>query len=323
MRRPAALVAAAATLVLGGCQAPVTGESREGAVPLAVKSGPVTFTAEPGPKLEGRFYAIVGGETSNDNRLYELGFSPPAIRLLTETARVSSVGACDGRVVVAAGQPEVGFSDHIQELRNRQLVPLDGLGSTAGFQPELDPECRVAYTWLDRATDALVGELRVWDPAQKVGRTLYRAQPGDAPLISPDWGPRGEVAAVRLDPKQAGPLPEGTPPGRPAAIIVVHPDGSVSEIDLGGDPGALAWGKKWMAVHEEEQGTIFVDPASGARSVLPRWRPVAWSPDGDQLLVKDAATRRILGLVDASDLSSVQEVGRVSGPVFDVDWLPA
>lgn len=314
-------IAVVAVLSLGGCQATLTSESRE-AVPLEVAAGPATFTAEPGPKPEGRFYAIIGGDTSNDNRLYGLRFSPPGLRLLTETRRVSSVGACQNQVVVAAGQPEVGFSDHIQELRGDALTPLEGLGAEPGFSPELDWQCRVAYTWIDRDTEPPVEELRVWDPAGKEQNALYRSRPGDGQLVSPDWGPAGEVAVVRLDPKRGGQHPAGAPPGPPAAVIVVRPDGSSSEITLGGDPGVLTWGGKWLAVMEETEGTIFIDPGSDSRPILQGWHPLTWSPDGDQLLVNDAATRRTLGVVDVSDLSTVKIVGRMSGPVFDVDWLP-
>lgn len=321
MRRVTALAAASAVVVLGGCQASVTSGSPE-AKPVEVKPPTVTLTVEPGPKPEGRFYAIVGGETSNDNRLYELRFSPADLRLLTDATCVSSVGACDGGVVVAAGQPEVGFSDHIQLLRDSRLEPLESLGLVEGSGPAYSADCRIAYTWVDRSTEPLVEELRVWDPGRKTGHTLYRSRPGDGPLVSPDWGPNGEVAVVRLDPRHAGQLPPGTPPGSPAAVLVVRPDGSTREIPLDGDPGVLAWGKSWMAVMEEEtQATVFTDPTSGARSILAGWRPVAWSPDGERLIVKDAATRKTLGVVEASDLSSVKEVARATGPVIDIDWL--
>lgn len=95
---------------------------------------------------------------------------------------------------------------------------------------------------------------------------------------------------------------------------------------VGGDPGVLSWGTRWLAVMERTtgmEGTIFIDPETGARSVLKGWHPLAWSPGGDQLLVNDAMKGGTLGIVEASDLSSVKEVGRVSGPVYDIDWLPA
>lgn len=322
MRRGQILVAAWAVMVLGGCQASVTNESPD-ELADKVRLAPPTFKTGPGPKPEGRFYAVVGGETSNDNRLYELRFSPPSLRLLTEATRVSAVGACNDRVVVAAGQAAVGFSDHLQELRLEDLVPLEGLEPFAGQSPAVAPDCRVAYTWVDRSTEPPVEELRTWDPARKSGTTLYRGEPGDGPLVSPDWGPNGEVAVVRRDPEQAGQLPEGTAPGRAPAIVVVRPDGSTSEIDAGSDPSVFVWGRRWMAVMEEgQEATIFIDPATGERSVLQGWRPLAWSPEGDRLLVRDAATRTLLGLVDAVDPSSVRKLGEASRPVLDADWLP-
>ncbi|MGH8999509.1 MAG: hypothetical protein ACRDY7_08970 [Acidimicrobiia bacterium] len=323
MGRHLVALAACAVLTLGGCGANVTSESHSEAVPLEVTSGPATFTAEPGPKPEGRFYAVIGGDTSNDNRLYSLRFSPPGLRLLTGTRRVSSVGACPEQVVVAAGQPEVGFSDHLQSLEGNELRALEGLGVQGGFNPELDEHCRVAYTWVDRDAESSGYELRVWDPEQKAERTLYRSKPGDGPLVSPDWGPDGEVAVVRLDPKRAGQQPAGTPPGAPAAVIIVRPDGTTSDVAVGGDPGVLAWGPRWLAVMDETEGTVFVDPESGKRATLPGWHPLSWSPGGDQLLVNGATDGGTLGVVEASDLTSVNVVGQVSGPVFDVDWLPA
>lgn len=322
MRRHLAVFACAA-IALGGCNARTTGQSVTGAVPLEVSSGPATLTAEPGLKPEGRFYAVIGGETSNDNRLYELRFMPPSLSLLTETRRVSSIGACGQRVIVAAGQPEVGYSDHLQELHGAGLGPIGGFGVQPGFTPELDERCRMAYTWVDRETKPLIDELRMWDPAGEAPKTLYRAQPGDGPLVSPDWGPQGQVAVVRRGPEHAGQPPVGTPPGRPSAIVVVRSDGSMSELPLDGNPGVLSWGKQWLAVMDEPEGTVFVDAAGVRRAVLKGWYPLTWSPDGNQLLVHDAATHRTLGVVDAADLATVKPVGRVSGPVWDADWLPA
>ena len=316
------VVAACAALSLAGCNATTTSESPE-AVPLEVSSGPATFTAEPGDKPEGRLYAVIGGETSNDNRLYELRFKPPALQLLSDTGRVSSVSACQDKVVVAAGQPEVGFSDHLQMVRDGRLVPLDGVGAQPGFTPELDERCWLAYTWVDRDTDSSEFELRVSEADETAAKTLYRAQPGDGPLVNPDWGPDGKIAVVRQAPDPAANASEGAPAGRPSAVIIVRPDGSNSEVAVTGNVVGLAWGKQWLAVMDEPQGTVFVDAAGARRSDLKGWYPLTWSPGGDQLLVHDAATRRTLGVVDSADLGTVRPVGRVSGPVWDVDWLPA
>lgn len=306
----------------GGCQANPSGDAPDNRA-TEVKPAPASFEAESGAGLDGRFYAVVGGETSNDNRLFELRFSEPALRLLSEANRVSAVGACDRQVIVAAGQPEVGFSDHIQTLKEGRLLPLDGLGLTPGSTPAVGSDCRIAYTWVDRRSQPLVDEVRIWDPATRMGRTLYRTGAGDGPLVSVAWGDNGDVAVVRQGPDQAGALPAGTPPGRPPALVILRPDGTTAEIGLEGNPGVVTWGKDWIAVGNDQQGTTFINRETNQRSILQGWRPVAWSPTGDRLLIKDATERRTLGLVEVPDLSSVKTLGRVSGPVIDVDWLPA
>lgn len=323
MRRSTACAVGFGMLALAGCQATVRTGSRE-ATPLKVTSETASFEAIPGEKPEGRLYVVIGDESGRDGQLYDLRFSPPSIERLAPTKRVSAVGACADRVVVAAGQEEVGFSDHLQELRTGKLVPLDGLGPLQAFSPRLADDCRVAYTLVDRSATPLVGELRIWDPIHKSGKTLYRARPGDGPLATTDWGPDGAVAAVRLRPDQSGDRPAGTPSGRPPAVVVVRPDGSISEIGLSGDPGLFTWGKRWMAVmDEEQQAIVFIDPATNDHQILRDWRPVVWSPGGDRLLVKDARTRMTLGIVETSDpsASAVKEVGRLSGPLLDADWL--
>ncbi len=316
------VAAACAGVALTGCNASMKSETTKEAVPLEVTAGTATFTAEAGDKPDGRFYAVIGGETSNDNRLYELTFTPPALRLLTETNRVSSVGACRDKVVVAAGQQEVGFSDHLQELRAGALHPLEGSGVQPGFTPDLDDDCRVAYTWVDRTAGSQDFELRVSPAENGSVKTLYRGQPGDGPLVNPQWGPDGEVAVVRQPSGQAT-EPHDDSDDRPAAVIIVRPDGSTSEIATGGHILGVTWGRRWLAVMDEREGTIFIDAKGGQRTVLPGWYPLTWSPDGDQLLLHDASTQRTLGIVDAADLNTVRPAGMVSGPVWDVDWLPA
>lgn len=201
-------------------------------------------------------------------------------------------------------------------------MPLDGRGPIQAFSPRLAGDCRVAYTVVDRAAAPLVGELRIWDPNSKTGKTLYRGKPGDGPLATTDWGPGGAAAVVRLRADQAGAVTPGNA-AHPPAVVVARPDGTTSEVALSGDPGLFTWGDRWMAVMDEaQQATMFIDPATNQRQVLRDWRPVVWSPDGERLLVKDAKSRMTLALVDASNPTSVKEIGRLSRPLLDADWLP-
>lgn len=203
------------------------------------------------------------GQAWREGKTPALRFTPPSLQSLSETGRVSSVSACGGKVVVAAGQPEVWFSDHVEELRGGALVPLDGFGVQPGFTPELDDRCRLAYTWVDREADSDQFELRVLEAGGTAAKTVYRSQRGDGPLVNPDWGPGGKVAVVRQAAVPA--VNQQGPTGRPPAVILVAPDGSHSEVAGEGNVVGLAWGKQWLAVMEDPEGTIFVDSTTRRR----------------------------------------------------------
>jgi hypothetical protein len=79
-----------------------------------------------------------------------------------------------------------------------------------------------------------------------------------------------------------------------------------------------------MAISDESNDrTVFLNPDSGARAELAGWLPLAWSPDGQHLMVTDPGTRRTLGVVDASTLNRARVVGRTKKAAFyDLVWLP-
>jgi hypothetical protein len=172
---------------------------------------------------------------------------------------------------------------------------------------------------LDRRTDPPTDHLVLVDPAQRSNRELYA--PGEGKVLGvTDWGPGGRIAAF-----------EGTAPteGHPTlvtGIVIINADGTKRTIQ---SPvtglGNLQWGaSKWMAVSDEAGGrTVFLDPDSSARSELAGWVPLAWSPDGQRLMVTDPATRRTLAVVDASDLGRAKVVGHTKKTAFfDFVWLP-
>lgn len=72
---------------------------------------------------------------------------------------------------------------------------------------------------------------------------------------------------------------------------------------------------------EVQQTTVFINPATNEHQMLRDWRPVVWSPDGQRLLVKDAKSRTTLGLVESSNPTVVKEIGRMSRPLLDADWI--
>jgi hypothetical protein len=97
------------------------------------------------------------------------------------------------------------------------------------------------------------------------------------------------------------------------------------------DVGNTPWGKSgWMALavfadpKKPPNATLFLNPSSDSgRSQLEGWLPLAWSPDGNRLLVRDSGAGTALGLVEMPDRTRVREIGRSTvGTVWDAVWLP-
>jgi hypothetical protein len=274
-----------------------------------------TTTIPEGTPPVGRFLAVAG-EQSLDAGLYEIRFAPLRLERLTETSRMGAVSACASAVVVAAAQQEVGFSDTLQMLRAGKLVPFEGLGDAKGSAPALTSDCRMAYKAVDRTDPALIDRLHIWDPDARTDTVVHSS----GELLGLDRGPNGQVSViegVRGDPGQ---------PVAATAIIIISADRTVRSIPAPApDLGVLRWAaSSRMAIgRNDAKSTLFLDPETGARSELPGWRPLAWSPDGTELLVADSAEYRTLGIVQSTDLSTVRALGRVEVGVYDLAWLPA
>lgn len=305
---PIVLVAA----VVLGLTACSSGTDRKSSAESATTT---TVDARSGMALEGRIF-VVAGEQSGAADLYEMQTGPLRLTRLTTVGRVSAVGGCNELLVTAAAQPDVGLIDTIQAFRDGRLQPVDGLGSPKGFVPALDADCRLAFTDVDRTTPDLTNRLHLWDPKGRTGSVLERGPD----LGGLDWGPDGRLAVVAN---------QGGSPGQPTVstgVVVISPDGSKQTIPAPApDLGGLAWGPSatMALVRINAKATLFFNPDTGARSELAGWFPLAWSPDGQQLLVTDSADHREVGMVTASDLATVRPVGNAELGVFSAVWLPA
>ena len=299
--------AAVVTLAVGGCTA---APSREQGTEVL---RPRELVAVEGPAPAGRFF-VKAGENSLDADLYEFAFFPPRQDRLTTKGRVSTLDGCASKVVVSAAQKEVGLTDHIQELQGDRLAPVEGLGEQYGSDPHVSQECRILYTRIAEAGAELVSEIVLFDPASRASTSVAKG----STVASASWGPNGEILLLKREP--TGPL-----------LIVLNPDGSQSTVQVDQpDVGNPQWGRGgWIATdiaqpRQAPTGTLFLNPSTGARSVLNGWLPLAWSPDGQQLLVAEATKGTTLAVVDLPDLSTTRNVGVSEvGTVWDAVWLPA
>lgn len=293
-------------MLLGGCSS--AGERDQAA------SSTTTTTALPPriPGVEGRFLAL-GGENSNDAGLYELRLWPVQMDPLTPVRRVSAIGACEARVIVAAAQAEVGYNDHLQVFAHGRFGPVEKLGSPHAFSPLLAPDCRMLY--LDfTESNGHKDQLHIWNPSDGTD-TLVASYPGVGGM---SWGPGGQIALVERTPSIQGKEQEDV-------ALHILKNGARRSLAL---PEArvsnLFWGAaNWMAFsNREEDATILLQPDTGERHDLAGWAPRAWSPDGKRLLVA-AGDRRRLGVVELPDFSTVKSLGDAPIPVHDIVWLPA
>jgi hypothetical protein len=260
----------------------------------------------------GRFYVKVG-ERDLDSDLYEMTFSPLDFRRLTKGSRVTTVGGCGQKVVVAA-QREVGYADRLQELRAGKLVPVETLGLEVGSDPDVSEDCRILYTRLAEAGPTPIQEVQLWDPAKSAPSTVTSGPT----VVGAAWGPAGEILVLKRE--AVGPR-----------LLILRPDGTQAEVDPQvPDVGNTPWGKGgWMAMavfepRKPPRATLFLNPATGERSLLEGWLPLDWSPDGNQLLVTDSLKGTTLGVIDLPNLTKVRPVGASTvGTVWDAVWLPA
>ena len=305
MRKVAALLSVL-SIALTGC----SGSKKE-----AVEAKPLD------PALYGRFYATAGPSESQSD-LYEAQFHSEGrlfLFQLSSNGRTFGVDGCRSALTVDVAGRDVDFQDALRQFDSGNTVGIDGLPDPKGALMSVAPDCRVLFLRLDRTTTPPTGRLMMFDPATKNVRELH-AGSSDRALGISDWGPDGRVAVF-----EGTQATEGHP-SLATGIVVIAPDGSkrtvaspVSEL------GTLQWSaSKLMAISDEvNRKTVFLDVDSGARSELPGWFPLAWSPDGKRLIVTDATSRKALGLVDVADVTKARVIGQTKDVSFvDLLWLP-
>lgn len=187
------VVLATAALILAGCASP-----KQERLP-AQQVAPKDLVAVEGPAPVGRFY-VKAGEKDLYSDLYEVTFSPLGFERLTKDSRVTTVGGCARKVVVAAAQREVGYADRLQELRGGKLAPVETLGLEIGSDPDVSEDCRILYTRLADAGPTPIQEIKLWDPAKGASSTVISGPT----VVGAAWGPEGEIVVLKRSPVARG-----------------------------------------------------------------------------------------------------------------------
>lgn len=237
--------------------------------------------------------------------LFAVTLSPLRFERLTKDSRVSSVDARGQLVVVADARLDV---DRLEMWDGCRLTAIPQIGTPHAFTPAISPQGVIAYVELIQGAGALEFQLKTWDPARRVGRTLLTST---RPVSDPCWSSRGTLFVLRdggdraviLEVGLGGGVSREIDPGLPRALIFACRPGSPLAIG----PGI-----------EEPQRTLLLNPDGTRGAIVEGWRALGWSPDGTRLLMTREDGQ--LGIASAPTYDPVVIGRSPHGNVWQVGW---
>lgn len=296
-RLPALGIAAALVLGLAGC-----GDDGEAAAPAG--------DARP---LSAFDLVGVASETNDPLAadLYGITLDPLVAVRITRDKRISTVDATADRVVVAAADGRVDQLAFVTAAG--ELTEIPGLGRPFAYNPSfVDGHTLMFDDVLVPEEDVQVNRTVVWDETEKAKSVLF--QTIDT-LIGSSPGPDGQIALIRTRKKGE-------------SFVVRAASGSTREIPVEGDISELNWGPRYISVGlnnvEREPGSdpsvalILVDPVDGKQLQLGGSQPIAWTPDGTKLLVRQTGDNADsqLAWFDPANPEALGRLGGITGLVI-------
>jgi hypothetical protein len=262
------------------------------------------------------FDLVVVGSATNDPLhadLYGIRFDPLSAVQITHGKNISTVDATASRVVVAAADGKV---DQLALVgADGALSELSGMGRPFAYNPTFVDDHTVMFDdVLVPREDVEVSRTVQWDEATKAKKILFQTTDN---LIGSTPGPDGQVAVIRTRKN-----------GR-QSVVVRAASGETKEVPIAGDIGRLDWGPRYIAIglndgdmkagKDPSIATILLDPAAGKQLQLGGSQPVAWTPDGTKLLVRqtgDAVNSQLAFFDPAKPDEPLQRLGGITGLVI-------
>ncbi|MGQ0632804.1 MAG: hypothetical protein ACT4P1_17450 [Sporichthyaceae bacterium] len=296
------IFAAAGAIVLAtltGCS-----EDRDRTAGQAADAPPPPVAGRPLTDYDVIVIADDAGDVG-DADLYGITLSPLQAFRITADKRISSMGADRTRVLVAAADQRVDKLGVVKA--DGSIAPIPGLGRPFAYEPIPLDARRIAYTDSGTNKDDRT-RLLVFNAGTGERRVLYRDSPD---FFGPVAGPGGEIAVVQYE----------SPYTRNGEILIID-RGEVRSLKPARPSGNLVWGTRLMATSVEEDtadgdtvpaGLQLINPRTGKTRVIDGWDPIAWSPDGTRLLVRESAdlTNSRLAILDPDDPEDLTMLGTI------------
>lgn len=241
-------------------------------------------------------YRQVGDGQARPERLTNL---PPG-------RNISWLTAGSGEVMVAEARDG---SDKISRVVGGRL---ERFIDDRVFAPALSEDGKLAYSLLRYEPDGAGSDTERWSIHVRdlnTGSDLT-VHESPKPLGGPRWMPDGSLAALETQ----------VPDYNDNRVLVIAPDGQIR------DPGVPRTAKFLLLISSngriaigESPAIAILDLSNPVTAPLRRgWLPLAWSPDGNSLLMSRG---RQLGLVTPPELSTVRPIGAFPVPVWTASWL--
>lgn len=237
-------------------------------------------------------------------------------RQLTHDRRGSGIDAFDASaagIILADG---TSSGDDLARLTTRGPSLLRKTGGhpalLRGSSPDIRDDGMIGYV-TPPATGSRTGSyFEIWTRRSFSGRgSVLLRQPH--PLAGPVFGPHGQIAVEGWD-----------GPGQRKPSVLIYRAGGMRRLLTGVNaiPSLVAWGQHAPALalafpaHTAE--LLFLD---GHRQLLPPgWQPLAWNPQGTELLMQSA---RALGIWSVRSPGRVTRIGAITPglQILQADWL--
>lgn len=265
-RRLAAAATALALGLLAGCGSDGPGAATAAQTPVARDLA--TYDA----------YVVASAENNSlFADVYAIRFQPFAIDRITAGKRISSLGADADQVLVAAGDQNI---DHLAVVSGTgDLLPVPGLGRPHAFEPTV-VDGVLYYNDIDPAERKDEYRYFAYDLSEQSTKLLFRSVTTRFGLTPMDNGRLFSTTS-----SEDGPI----------KVAIRSRAGKERFISLGADAGGGTLGRDLFAYttvgvdargEERATGLALLDPDTGKTERVPGLQPLAWSPDGTQLLAK-------------------------------------